>query len=177
MPAVCDFLKHKKFLFVGSKKFLPPSFSEDEVWICRKAGAFQKWTQNPTDKGGERNRDRFESCQLRVEQQIRTPFLKADFHSDFVKILANTASIGCVFAASDSKSALEKSSTSMGGDFEGFVSQSGEGRLSPFKNDWGRKTRNIPHWGGFGFAALPYLLLPKAPRTFWGKSEEVIGNR
>ena len=81
----------------------------------------------------------------RVERQIRTPFLKADFHSDFVKILANTASIGCVFAASDQKSALEKSSTSMGEDFEGFVSQSGEGRLSPFKNDWGRKTRNIPH--------------------------------
>ena len=84
-------------------------------------------------------------CLPRVERQIRTPFLKADFHSDFVKILANTASIGCVFAASDPKSALEKSSTSMGGDFEGFVSQSGEGRLSPFKNDWGRKTRNIPH--------------------------------
>ena len=87
----------------------------------------------------------YKQYSVRVERQNRTPFLKADFHSDFVKILANTASIGCVFAASDPKSALEKSSTSMGGDFEEFVSQSGEGRLSPFKNDWGRKTRNIPH--------------------------------
>jgi len=56
IPAVFGFLKYKKYLFVGLKKFLPTIFLQDEVRFCWKAFAFREFAQNTGNKGGERNR-------------------------------------------------------------------------------------------------------------------------
>jgi len=63
------------------------------------------------------------------------------------------------YASTKPKSVLFKIFTSKAEDFVGFLFEPDAARLSPCKNESGKKHRNIRLCGGFGLFVLPYTEL------------------